>query len=110
MDFAKLLEPYRNTEESKNLTPESQVSWLRRMGFSNDVIDRAMIAVYTEMEQGRKFDSWQDLQICLRETARLAKAKDDAAYIKRLEEFEKKLRKRWESQLPWWKRILGVKK
>ena len=97
MDFAKLLEPYRVGPETKDLTPESQVRWLRKQGFSNDIIDRVMIAVYTEIEQGRKFNNWQELQICLRETARLARTKDEAAYVKRLEEFEAKLRQKWQA-------------
>lgn len=110
MDFAKLLEPYRNTPESKDLTPESQVRWLRKLGFTDDVIDRSMIALYTEIEQGRVFKDWRELQLCLKETATLARAKDEAVYIQRLQEFEQKLRKKWESQLPWWKRLLGIKK
>lgn len=110
MDFAKFLQPYQNTEESKGLTPESQVRWLRKLGFSSDVIDRSMIALYTELEQGKKFKDWQELQICLRDTATLARTKDEAAYIQRLQDFEAKLRKKWQSQLPWWKRLLGIKK
>lgn len=109
MDFAKLLEPYKQGE-GKDITPESQVKWLKRLGFSNDVIDRAMIAIYTELEQGRKFKDWEELHICLRDTARLIQTKDDAAYIQRLQEFERNLRKKWEQELPWWKRILGMKK
>jgi hypothetical protein len=111
MDFAKLLEPYRTGEHGKDVTPESQVKWLRRLGFPNDVIDRVMIAVYTEVEQGtRKFNGWEDFNICLKETAKVAQTKDLEAYIKRLEEFEANLRSRWESKLPWWKRFLGIKR
>ena len=111
MDFAKLLEPYKIDDLSKTITPESQIRWLRKLGFSNDTIDRAMIAVYTEVEQGtKKFKDWQELHVCLKETAKLVQAKDDAAYIVRLQQFERNLRKKWEQEVPWWKRIFGIKK
>uniref|UniRef100_A0A6M3L5R7 Uncharacterized protein n=1 Tax=viral metagenome TaxID=1070528 RepID=A0A6M3L5R7_9ZZZZ len=112
MDFAKLLEPYKKGEHGKDITPESQVRWLKRLGFPDDVIDRTMIAVYTEIEQQgpERFKDWQEMHICLKETAKLAQSKDLAAYIQRLQEFESKLRKKWEQEIPWWKRIFGVKK
>ncbi len=108
MDFVKLLEPYKTSED---ITPQMQIRWLKRLGFSDDVINRTMIAVYTEVEQGvRKFKDWQEFNICLRETAKIAQAKDEEAYIKRLQEFEANLKKKWQSALPWWKKALGLKK
>ncbi len=108
MDFRKLHEPYKDHEAP---TPEFQVKWLKRLGFQDNTIDRAMIAVYTEIEQKTlTFKNGAEFNIFLKNTARVIESKDLSAYINRLEEFEAKLRKKWEERLPWWKRWLGIKK
>ena len=94
MDFEKLYEPYKT-----KVAPlaSGQISWLAREGFSQDVIDRAMLQVYGDMAAGKKFESdgkhsptymlWEHLRNVAREMQR----SDDAKRLKHLEEFHSSL-------------------
>lgn len=56
-----------------------------------------------EIKSGFEFDQY------LLEMAKLARHKDVKLKIKGLEIFEKELRKKWSKQVPWYKRMFGVK-
>jgi len=110
MEFDKILEPYQVGDIGKTVTPESQIKWLKRLGFNDDVVTRTMIAVYTEVEQGKRtFKDWQEFNVCLKETAKVAYTKDLTAMKLRIQEFEKNLRKKWEQEQTWWQWMLGIK-
>jgi hypothetical protein len=107
MDFKALHEPYKD-EASPSV--EVQIKWLKKLGIPDHVIDQAMITVYTEIEQKEKtFATGAELNLYLRDTARRLHTEELGAYIKHLEKFEAKMRKKWSSKLPWWKRMLGIK-
>jgi len=108
MDLRALHAKYRDQDSP---SVELQVKWLKRLGFEGQVVDRAILTVYTEIEQGEKdFKSGGELNLYLKEVAEGIRKDDLTAYVSHLEKFEAKLRKKWEGKLPWWKRWLGVKK
>ena len=108
MDFKALHKPYK---DENSLSPELQVKWLRKFGIPDHVIDQAMISVYTEIEQKEKtFATGAELNLYLKDTAKKLHVEELGTYIRHLEKFEAKMRKKWSSKLPWWKRMLGIKK
>jgi hypothetical protein len=59
MEFKKLLEPYSELDEqgSPKRTTEGQIKWLsRRHGLPRDIVDKAILKVYQELEEGLLFD------------------------------------------------------
>jgi hypothetical protein len=50
-----------------------------------------------------------ELDQTLLKYASFFKTEDDQQEIIRVQQFEKMLRKRWESQVPWYKRVFGIK-
>lgn len=54
--------------------PEGQLKWLRKKGFSPQVVDFAMTDLYYGLSQGRKFENGYDLD---QELLRLAKEYED---------------------------------
>ena len=52
MDFAKLHEPYKGMDSP---SPEAQLKWLQKF-VPQDIAARAMLQVYTQIEQGLKFE------------------------------------------------------
>jgi len=108
MDFEKLHEPYK---DENSPSPELQVKWLRKFNIPDHVIDQAMISVYTEIEQKEKtFQTGAELNLYLKEIAKRLHTEELGAYIRHLEKFEAKLKKKWQQHLPWYKRMLGIKK
>jgi len=57
----------------------------------------------------REIKTGVELDQALLEYAKFFKVEDEQAEIDRVQKFEKMLRKRWESEVPWYKKILGVK-
>lgn len=57
----------------------------------------------------RNIKTGVELDQALLEYAKFFKAEDERAEIEKVQQFERMLRKRWESQVPWYKRILGIK-
>jgi hypothetical protein len=58
MDFKTLLEPYAepNKEGVPTRTVEGQIKWLtNRHHFPRDVVDKAILKVYNEIESGKAF-------------------------------------------------------
>jgi len=107
MDFEKLHEPYK---DENSPSPELQVKWLRKFSIPDHVIDQAMITVYTEIEQKEKtFATGAELNLYLKDVAKRLHTEELSAYIRHLEKFEAKMRKKWASKLPWWKRMFGIK-
>jgi len=108
MDFKKLHKRYKD-EASPSV--ELQIRWLQRIGFQPHQVDQALITVYGEIERGEKtFKSGSELNLYLKETASKIRTEELNVYIKNLEAFEVKMRKKFQAELPWWKRILGIKK
>lgn len=66
MDYKKLLEPYR--ENGRTL--EGQVLWLKKKGFDETVIMKAMENTYFQLSQGKQFEDGNSLDQYLLETAR----------------------------------------
>lgn len=52
MDFIKLHEPYESEESP---SPDAQLTWLQKF-VPQDIAGRAMLQVYTQIEQGLKFE------------------------------------------------------
>ena len=52
MDFEKLHEPYKGDDSP---SPEAQLKWLQKF-VPQDIAARAMLQVYTQIEQGLKFE------------------------------------------------------
>ena len=108
MDFKKLHKRYKD-EASPSV--ELQIRWLQRIGFQPHQVDQALITVYGEIERGEKtFKNGSELNLYLKETASKIRTEELNVYIKNLEAFEAKMRKKFQAELPWWKRILGIKK
>lgn len=57
----------------------------------------------------REIKTGVELDQALLEYAKFFKTEDEKTEIERVQKFERMLRKRWESQVPWYKRIFGVK-
>lgn len=57
----------------------------------------------------RKIESGMELDQALLEYAKFFKTDDEQTEMARVQKFEQLLRKRWESQVPWYKRLLGIK-
>lgn len=57
----------------------------------------------------RQVQTGAELDQALLAYARFFKAEDEKIEIEKVQTFERMLRKRWESQVPWYKRIFGVK-
>ena len=109
MDFKKLHEKYK---DDASPSVELQIRWLQRIGFQPHQVDQAMIAVYTEIEQGKKtFNSGGELNLYLKDVAVKIRSEEINVYITNLEKFEAKMRKTWEDDQkklkPWYKRIFG---
>ena len=108
MDFKKLHEKYKD-EASPSV--ELQIRWLQRIGFQPHQVDQALITVYTEIEQGKKtFKNGGELNLYLKDVAAKIRTEEIGVYINNLERFEAKMRKKFQAELPWWKKILGIKK
>ena len=108
MDFKKLHERYKD-ETSPSV--ELQIRWLRRIGFQSHQVDQALITVYGEIERGEKiFKSGSELNLYLKDVAAKIRTEEIGVYINNLEKFEANMRKKFQAELPWYKRILGIKK
>jgi hypothetical protein len=108
MDIKKLHEKYK---DDASPSVELQIRWLKKMGFEQHQIDQAMIIVYSEIEKDEKvFKNGGEFNLYLKDVASKIRTEELSAYIAKIEEFEAKMRKKWESELPWWKRILGIRK
>ncbi len=57
----------------------------------------------------RDISTGTELDQTLLKYALFFKSEDEKQEIERVQSFERMLRKRWESQVPWYKRIFGVK-
>lgn len=88
MDFEKLYEPYKTKEDS---SASRQIPWLQKEGFNAGVIDRAMLKVYGELENGKTFDSTKALWQYLRDVARTMQKAESDLHLKHLEEFHSTL-------------------
>jgi hypothetical protein len=139
MDIKKLHDKFKNQDSP---SVEGQIRWLQKQGFSQDHIDRAMLDLYTDIEQGRmpqvfereengKIVEWHchkpedtlppffftrrsiangmELDQALLEYAKRIRTTELSQAIENLQAFEKKLRKKWASQVPWYKRVVGIK-
>jgi len=53
MDFNALHKPYEGEDSP---SPEAQMKWLQKMGIPHDIASRAILQVYTMLEQGKKFE------------------------------------------------------
>ena len=112
MDLKKLHEKYKDADSP---SVETQIKWLRKLGFQNHIIDQTMISCYTDIEQGIvDFKNGIELNRFIRDTANKILKDELENYVKHLEQFEKKIRDKWlktpaeqPSPSPWWKRIFG---
>ena len=111
MDFKALHEKFKD-ENSPSV--ELQIRWLQKMGFQPHQVDQAMITVYSEIEAGKTFKDGSEFNLYLKDAAGKIRTEELEVYIRKLEQFEAnmriKLRKEWEKELPWWKKLLGIKK
>ena len=57
----------------------------------------------------REISNGWDLDQCLLECAKIVRTNELQSTLVSIEAFEKKLRKKWSRQVPWYKRIFGVK-
>jgi len=131
MNFKELHERFKDKDSP---AVEGQVRWLQKQGFAQNQIERAMITVYSELEQGeiprvwtrkitkqdgtitehkeylaagskiddpqyvsREISSGWDLDHYLLETAKRIRTGDLKAQVAHMEQFEEKLRKKWEA-------------
>jgi hypothetical protein len=138
MDMAKLHEPYKG-KESPSI--EGQKNWLRKRGFKQPQIDKAMLTLYADMARGatplvfegskevtrkeikygmadskppsgfeaRPVKTGAELDQSLLVYATFFKAEDDAQETQQAQEFYKMLEKRWLKQVPWYKRLFGIR-
>jgi hypothetical protein len=109
MDFKKLHERYK---DDASPSVELQIRWLQKLGFQNHQIDQALITVYTEIERDEKtFRDGAELNLYLRNTVAKIRTTEVDLYIKNLETFEAKMRKKWENEQkkikPWYRRIFS---
>lgn len=83
---------------------EGQIRWLQKQGFPQHHIEQAMLTLYSELERGnvpKKEDGtpvkggW-DLDQALLLTAKTIRTDELRLQVKRLEEFEAKLKAKWE--------------
>lgn len=96
MDIRKLHEPYKDQDSP---SPELQVRWLKRLGFEGHVIDQAMLNTYTDIERGIKtFKNGAELNAYIRDQAVQTRNEELSAYITKLEQFEAKLKAKWEAE------------
>ena len=96
MDIKKLHEQYKD-EASPSV--ELQIRWLRRMGFEQHQIDQAIITVYSDIETGKKhFADGSQLNLYLKTVASQIRTDELAAYVSKLEQFEAKLKEKWETE------------
>lgn len=96
MDIRKLHEPYKDQDSP---SPELQVRWLKRLGFESHIIDQAMLNTYTDVERGiRTFKSGAELNAYIKDQAVRIRNDELSAYISKLEQFESKLKAKWEAE------------
>jgi len=112
MDIKKLHERFK---DDASPSVEVQIRWLKKIGFEPHHIDQAVITVYSEIERGEKtFKGGSELNLYLKDVANKIRSEEATIYISKLEEFEGKMRKKWEEDVkkgkPWWKRMLGIKR
>lgn len=108
MDFKKLHEQYKD-EASPSV--ELQIRWLQRIGFQPHQVDQALITVYGEIERGEKtFKNGGELNLYLKDVTAKIRTEEIGVYINNLERFEANMRKKFQEELPWYKKILGIKK
>jgi len=95
MDFVKLHKPYEGEDSP---SPETQMKWLLKQGIPQDVVARAMLVVYAEIEGGKIFEKtdkhsagWSLCQYLLK-TAKELHQQAVSAYLTSLEEADKKRR------------------
>jgi hypothetical protein len=109
MDIKKLHEKYK---DDASPSVELQIRWLKRIGFEPHQIDQAVIMVYSEIERGEKtFKNGSELNLYLKDVANKIRSEEATIYISKLEEFEAKMRKKWDEDLkkqkPWYRRLIG---
>jgi len=136
MDIKKIHEGF---VKDKNFSVEGQIRWLQKAGFPQHQIEQAMITVYSELEKGaipkvwikgkekkyltssekfleresgwasRNIQNGHDLDQYLLEIAKRIRTQELTVMIGKMEEFEAKMRKKWEEEerkkKPWYKRI-----
>lgn len=89
MNFEQLLEPYAERQPDKRAlrTAEGQIRWLQKKGLPRDIVDKALLTVYTELEGGKSFASGHDLDLYLYEVAKGMQEAEAAKQVKELEAF-----------------------
>lgn len=96
MDIRKLHERFKDKDSP---SPELQIRWLKRLGFEPHIIDQAMLNTYTDIDRGiRNFKSGSELNAYIRDMAIKVRDEELAAYINKLEQFEAKLKAKWEAE------------
>lgn len=59
--------------------------------------------------KAREIRTGWELDQSLLEAAKMARTQELSALLSNIEKFEKKMRKKWAAQVPWYKRVFGVK-
>lgn len=107
MDFKELHKPYK---DAVSPSVELQMQWLQKIGFKPHQIEKAMLLVYTDIEQGKRFKDGKSLNLYLKETAAKIREEELTVYIAELENIETKLKNKWNENLkrniPFYKRII----
>ena len=93
MNFQELYEPYA-TKEAPNVS--DQIKWLQKQGFPQNIIDQALLVVYTELEKGKifvsdKHSSAWNLWMYIKGIATDLQKQELEIYVKNLEEFHSNL-------------------
>ena len=136
MDIKKLHEKFADYNSP---TVEGQIRWLQKAGFVQHQIEMAMVSLYSEIERGeipkvwakgketkylpasenflareagwssRDIQNGNDLDQCLMARAKGVRTGELTVMIAKIEEFEAKMRKKWDedqkNKKPWYKRI-----
>lgn len=108
MNFQELYQPYA-TKEAPSVS--EQIQWLLKQGIPQNIIDQALVLVYTEIEKGKTFPNAKDLWLYLKGIATDLQKKESEAYLKNLEKFQANLTDKidleW-NKLTKWQKVVEV--
>lgn len=129
MDFTELHKPY---EDNQSPSVAMQVKWLQGKGIPMDVIDKALLVVYDEVQRGKTFvaegplTAGGALDRYLLSVAQGMALKDAELHHKELSDFLLSMREKWNedlrtlakaegkaamipvSKMPWWAYVIAA--
>ena len=94
----KIEELHAKFKDASSPSPQAQIKWLSRQGFTPAQIEQAMLLVYQEIEQGKIFINGFELDQYLLLIARSLQQTEQSEQLKKIELVYDKMKTRWDNE------------